>query len=134
MSSVPVQFLINVLPIPQCPALPVFEPITDCSEVQVNVETTFEFFVDNQCDPDLSILTDIVLTTSLPGLKPGNFTLTDDQLYAYLPVTWTPQDNQIGQQDICAIAFTRYVFFHCRRRFVVSEYFEVNGFSLTNIV
>ena len=108
MSSVPVQFLINVLPTPQCSVLPLFEPITDCSEAQINVEITFEFYVENQCDPDLSILTDIVVTTSLSGLKTGNLTVTSDELYAYLPVTWTPQDNQIGQQDICAIAFTRY--------------------------
>lgn len=111
MSSVPVQFLINVLPTPECPSLPLFEPITTCSEAQTNIEFTFEFYVENRCDPDISTLTDIVLTTPLPGLKTGNFTFTNDELYAYLPVTWIPQDNQIGQQDICAIAFTRCVFF-----------------------
>jgi hypothetical protein len=108
MSSVSVQFLIYVLPTPKCSLLPLFDPITDCLEAQINVSMTFDLYVQNLCDPDISYITDIVLSTPIIGMQISNITSS----YAYITFTWIPLTNQIGSQQLCTIAFTWFISFY----------------------
>ena len=111
MSSVPVQFLIHVLPTPRCSDLPVFESFGDCFEVQIGVPISFEFYAQNLCDPDVSTITDIVISFPIQGLKMTSFGTIADDLFAVASFIWTPEANQIGPQEFCTIAFTRFYFF-----------------------
>ena len=107
MSSVPVQFLIYVLPIPQCPTPPEFITSLDCLEVQVGVTMTFTVYAMNQCDPDISTVTDIIVSKTISGVTAGTVTQASDDSYASLTLTWTPQANQLGSQTLCVLAYTR---------------------------
>ncbi|CAF1142938.1 unnamed protein product [Rotaria sordida] len=106
MSSVPVQFLIYVLPTPQCSSIPEFTLSVDCLEAQIGVPMNFVLYATNDCDPEESRIADIVVSKSIPGMKAGNLTQASDQSYAWVIYTWTPQSNQYGPQQFCAIAFT----------------------------
>lgn len=108
MSSVPVQFLIYVLPIPQCPTPPDFVTSLDCLEVQVGVPITFTIYALNECDPDFSTVMNIMVTDSISGVTAGTIVYASDDSYAYVSYTWTPQANQLGSQEMCVMAFTTY--------------------------
>lgn len=107
MSSVPVQFLIYVMPVPPCSLAPFIIPATDCYEVTVGVTTTFNLFVVNNCDPNVTDIADVVISKALTGLTMTNMTNwpTNDSLI-YCEFKWTPQSNQMGSQTFCTIAYT----------------------------
>ena len=108
MSSIPIQFLIYVLYNLSCYDEPVILPLTMCLEVQVGQPVSFTLYGMNLCDHNRIILSDILLTRVINGL-------TASQLYnsslsgslSYRTISWTPQNNQIGYQNFCAIAYTR---------------------------
>ena len=108
MSSVPVQFLIYVLAEPSCPDPPTIIPLSDCLEVTVGVQKSFELYVMNPCDSNVSKIVDIIVSNPIDGMDNGNLTdsPTNDSL-SYIPYTWTPRTDQIGQHQICATAYTK---------------------------
>ena len=108
MSSVPVQFLIEVLPTPDCSQPPLILPLTDCLEAQVNVPINFTLYVMNFCNKTVSIITDLIPTISITGMQVSDLinSMTNTSL-SYIILTWTPQSNQLGSQEFCAIAYTR---------------------------
>lgn len=108
MSSVPVQFLIYVLPTPNCQLKPLVYDLLDCYEAQVGVPFKIQIIAENLCDPDDAIVSDIVITDSIPGLAGGTLVQNADQSVASANFTWTPQTNQIGPQTFCFMAFTRF--------------------------
>ncbi|CAF4830281.1 unnamed protein product, partial [Rotaria sp. Silwood1] len=107
MSSVPVQFLIYVMPEPTCSISPVIIPLTGCLEVKVGTMKTFNISIINQCDPDVSDIADLIVSNGITGMQAGNLTYssTNDSLL-YVTFTWTPQLSQLGSQILCTIAFT----------------------------
>ncbi len=111
MSSVPVQFLIYVSPEPVCPEAPVFIPPTGCLEMTAGVKTNFNIFVLDLCDPTIVGIADIVVAQSSSGMALSSLqsSSTNTSLF-YKTLTWTPQANQIGPQQLCMIAYTRYTF------------------------
>ncbi len=111
MSSVPVQFLIYVMANLSCTELPVFLPLTNCFEVQVGTPVNLTLYVMNTCNRTRSIITDIIDTVSINGMKISNLTnSTTNASLSYVVLNWTPQSNQIGSQQFCAIAYTKSVF------------------------
>lgn len=108
MSSVPVQFLIYVLPLPNCTIAPIIQAVNGCLEVQVGIPMSFNIYVINLCNQSIANLTDLVISKSINGMTAGNLTMsaTDPSLYS-APFTWTPQSNQVGSQQLCTIAYTR---------------------------
>jgi hypothetical protein len=108
MSSVPVQFLIYVLPQPTCSKAPLILPVNGCLEVQAGISMSFNLYAINLCNSSVATLTDIVVSSGITGMSAGNLTdsLTNSSLY-YVTFTWTPQANQVGSQELCTIAFTR---------------------------
>ena len=108
MSSVPVQFLIYVLPIPQCSLLPVILPLSSCLEVQVGIPINVTLFTMNKCNRSRTIITDISLSMGINGMNSSQlFNSTTNTSLSYITLNWTPQSNQIGSQDFCAIAYTK---------------------------
>ncbi|CAF1201607.1 unnamed protein product [Rotaria sp. Silwood1] len=111
MSSVPVQFLIYVQPQPACSIEPVIIPLDRCLEVQAGVTISFNLSAINLCDQSVATLIAIIVSSGISGVTYGNLThsSTNSSIY-YVMFTWTPQANQIGVQQLCTVAYTRYNF------------------------
>jgi hypothetical protein len=108
MSSVPVQFLIYVMPEPTCPQAPIIIPPTGCLEVTVGVATNLTLFAMNLCDPTAVDIADVIVSQGITGMHVGNLTTWPaNASLAYMTLTWTPQANQLGPQQLCTIAYTR---------------------------
>jgi hypothetical protein len=108
MSSVPVQFLIHVLPEPTCSVAPVIIPVASCLELTVGVLISFNITALNLCDSNDTVIADIVVASEIIGIQVGNLTnsSTNTSLF-YETFTWTPQANQIGPQQLCMTAYTK---------------------------
>lgn len=108
MSSVPVQFLIYVMPEPECLDIPTILPLSDCLEATVGVARSFNLSVLNSCDIETSNVTEILISPRVPGMQVGNLTQspTNSSLFS-ATLIWTAQANQIGLQQLCMIAYTR---------------------------
>lgn len=107
MSSVPVQFLIYVLPTPTCTILPVILSLTDCLEVQVGVTMSFTLFTMNLCNSTVTI-TDIIISKAISGMTAGSVTnSTINKSLSYIPLSWTPQANQVGSEELCVFAYNK---------------------------
>lgn len=108
MSSIPVQFLIYVMPEPVCTTPPVIFPLEECLEVPVGVQKRFNITILNLCDPKDTRIDDLVITKTINGLQVGNLTISS--IYAtlsHVSFAWTPLINQIGSQELCMIVYTR---------------------------
>lgn len=111
MSSIPVQFLINVLPLPECSLLPVILPIISCLEVQVGEPVNLTLFAINNCNTSRTIITDIFISMGMAGMTSSDLVNdTTNASVSYITINWIPQSDQIGPQILCAIAYTEYKF------------------------
>ena len=107
MSSVPAQFLIYVMATPQCPVQPTIQPLGDCLEVSVGVTRTFTLTIQNMCDPNVTDIADLFVSRTISGMQEGNLTASlVDPSVLYVNFTWTPQLDQVGPQQLCAVAYT----------------------------
>lgn len=108
MSSVPVQFLVYILPEPTCPTEPIIIPLQGCLEVAVGSPKNFTIFVQNLCNPNTIKIVDMIVSPAINGMQMSNLTQvpTNSSLY-YVTFTWTPQASQIGLQEMCMVAYTR---------------------------
>ena len=108
MSSVPIQFLIYVLPAPSCSTPPYIIPLTGCLEAQVNVSVNYTLHVMNYCNRTRTVVTDLITTVGIPGMKVSNLTnSTTNTSLVSVTLTWIPQSSQIGSQQFCAIAYNK---------------------------
>jgi hypothetical protein len=108
MSSVPVQFLIYVMPEPTCSIAPVIIPLASCLEVTVGVSRIFNISVLNLCDPNTVDISDIIISNGISGIQVGSLTAWSTNVsLVYTTFTWTPQASQMGLQQVCTIAYTR---------------------------
>ena len=107
MSSVPVQFLIYIIPKPVCSIAPVFIPIAGCLEATVGVTKSVDIYVMDLCTSTTIDIADIFITYSSAGMQLGtlNQSSANASLF-YKTLTWTPQANQVGRQELCLVAFT----------------------------
>jgi hypothetical protein len=95
------------MPQPTCPNEPVIIPLSGCLQVTVNVSQSFDIYALNSCNPNISNITGIIVSLEIAGMQESNLTqvLTNTSLY-YVTFTWTPQENQIGLQELCIFAYT----------------------------
>ena len=108
MSSVPVQFLIYVLPQSSCSIKPIIFPLSGCLEVRVGVSVSFNIAAINLCDPNVATLSSIIVSSGITGMTNGYLTnSTTNSSISYITFTWTPQANQVGSQQLCTVAYTR---------------------------
>ena len=108
MSSVPVQFLIYVTSAPACAQASVFLPLTGCLEVTVGISLSINLSVLNLCNPTVSSIADVIVTSLGDGMTIGSLqqSTTNTSLY-YKTLTWIPQTNQVGLQQLCMTAYTK---------------------------
>ena len=107
MSSVPVQFLIYVMPQPTCSLQPVIVPVNGCMEITVGVAISFNITVINSCDPNVSDLADLIIVSGSSNIN--NDPLTDsatNDSFAYMTFYWTPDTTDLGSQQLCLVAYT----------------------------
>ena len=109
MSSVPIQFLIYVMPEFICSKPPLIIPLSGCLELTANVPRTFNLTVLNQCNPNITRITNITVTNETLGFQIGNLVPSPtDASLNYVTLSWTPQTTQVGFQKLCLIAHTEY--------------------------
>ena len=107
MSSVPVQFLIYVMPEPGCLQAPSIIAFAGCLEASIGIPKIFNITVLNKCDPNDTAVTDLMVSRNINGMQAGNLTTSLNNLsLSSMTFTWTPQANQIGSQQMCVIAYT----------------------------
>ena len=109
LSSVPVQLLIYILPLPSCPNPPVIVPFIGCTEVQIGVFASFNIYAQNLCDDNVAVITDIVVSSGITGVSADDLDVdSNNSSFVFVNYTWTPTEYQIGEQTMCVIAYTRY--------------------------
>ena len=106
MSSVPVQFLINVMDQPTCGLPPTIFPLTRCLEGQVNVPISFNLSAMTQCDPAVSDINTITFASAPTGVNVTDTSVSSNASVSYATFVWTPQASQVGRQQICFIVYT----------------------------
>lgn len=107
MNSVPVQFLIYVMPQPICGLPATIVPLEGCLEVTVGVSINFNLSVINSCDPNAFEIADVVISSETIGVKVENLTESpSNSSLVSATLSWIPQANHIGPQQLCLIAYT----------------------------
>ncbi|CAF1161339.1 unnamed protein product [Adineta steineri] len=106
MSSVPVQFLIYVLPQPTCSKAPIITSDISCLQVQVGVNMSFNLYVTNLCNTSVATITDLISSGITDIIDNGLTDSPTNSSLSYVTYTWTPQSNDIGLQEMCAVAYT----------------------------
>jgi len=108
LSSVPVQLLIYVMDVPTCGLAPVILPFPRCMEVQVGVSISFNISAMTRCDPNVSDIDSIIVSSGIIGMNSSDtIESTTNASISYNIFTWTPTASQIGSQQLCVMAFTR---------------------------
>jgi hypothetical protein len=107
MSSIPVQFLIYVMPTPVCGLAPEMLPFSRCFDAEIGVQISFNVSAVTLCDPNVSGVNTILVTSTLAGV---NFSDTNDSptnaSVGYATITWTPQASELGLQQLCTVAYS----------------------------
>jgi hypothetical protein len=107
MSSVPVQFLIYVMPQPACGLAPVMLPFDSCLDVQVGVQISFNMSAMTLCNPNVSNVNNIFVASGISGMSVNNLTESSTNAsVSYVTFTWTPSASQLGSQQLCVLAYT----------------------------
>lgn len=106
MSSIPVQFLVYVTNA-ACGLAPVILPPNVCFDVQVGTPLSFNLSAMTTCNPNVSDINSIKVTSGIVGLSLSNITNSrTNASVSYVTIRWTPQANQVGSQRLCLIAYS----------------------------
>jgi hypothetical protein len=107
MSSIPVQFLIYVMAQPACGLAPIILPLSRCLDVPVGVLVNFNLSAATLCNPNISDINTIMVTTDISGMNTSDTinSLTNASI-SYAMFTWEPQTSQLGSQQLCTVAYT----------------------------
>ncbi|CAF4760904.1 unnamed protein product [Rotaria sp. Silwood1] len=114
LSSVPVQFLVNVIAPPACSIPPevVGIPVEEaCIPVTVGQTFNSQLIAINNCGSTVTIVD--IATLSFTGMVKGNIIQLNRTTY-YKTLSWIPTTDQLGFQVMCAMAFDSITL---RRRF-----------------
>ena len=107
MSSVPVQFLIYVMPQPTCGLAPVVIPLSRCLDVQAGVSINSNISAMTLCNPNVSDIDTILVSSAPTGVNDSEtLDLTSNASVSYSTISWTPSGDQLGPQQLCFMAFT----------------------------
>ena len=108
LSSVPVQFLVQVVNTSSCaipPEVVGIPPEDSCTSVIVGQTYSSQLIAINNCGASVSI--DDIATLSFAGVIQSNITTLNFITY-YKSFSWTPTASQLGYQVMCAMAVDRY--------------------------
>lgn len=112
MSSVPVQFLINVRSVSSCSSPPLLTgPVSQtgqCVGIQVGQTYIIQLIAQNFC-PNSTTIKDIA-TLSFPIVVKTPIVQNTTTLWS-ISLTWIPTASSVGSQILCAVAIDRSVFY-----------------------
>ncbi|CAF1276497.1 unnamed protein product [Adineta ricciae] len=101
-SSVPIQFLIQIVSTPICPLKPTIEMnLANCTAVEVGIQFNFALNVTIGCSG--TTITDVNTNPPLYMYK-GTLTRIGSTTVWTISQTWIPTSDQLGSQVYCAIA------------------------------
>ncbi|CAF1402365.1 unnamed protein product [Adineta ricciae] len=101
-SSVPIQFLIQIVGTPVCPLKPTIEMnLANCTAVEVGVQFNFALNITIGCSG--TTITDVNTNPPLYMYK-GTLTRIGSTTVWTISETWIPTSDQLGSQVYCAIA------------------------------
>ncbi|CAF4031459.1 unnamed protein product, partial [Rotaria magnacalcarata] len=103
LSSVPIQFLVDVVAPSPCTTPPEVYELSEasCTPITVGQTYTSQLIAINYCGASVTI-TDIA-TLSFPGMIRGNLIQYNSTVY-YATLSWTPTIGELGYQVMCAMA------------------------------
>ncbi|CAF1329040.1 unnamed protein product [Adineta steineri] len=102
LSSVPIQFLIQIIALPTCYSKPIITSNASTNTIiPVGVSYTFTLTIKSGC-PDVSIV-DYFRAPPL-NMRKSNITFNGINNVSSVTETWTPSSDQIGSQTYCSIA------------------------------
>ncbi|CAF4134926.1 unnamed protein product [Rotaria magnacalcarata] len=103
LSSVPIQFLVEVVAPSPCTTPPEVYELSEasCTPITVGQTYTSQLIAINYCGASVTI-TDIA-TLSFPGMIRGNLIQYNSTVY-YATLSWTPTIGELGYQVMCAMA------------------------------
>jgi hypothetical protein len=104
-SSVPVQFLIEIVASPTCPSISsISSNISKCSAIYVGVQFNFTLTITPGCSN--TTIVDLFSTPPLQMYK-NNLTRIGTSNVWTVMHTWTPTTDQVGSQIYCALAIDK---------------------------
>lgn len=105
-SSVPIQFLIQVVGTPVCPLKPIITAnLSECTAIQVGVQFNFTLTIKQGCS---GTTVDDVFTMPPLYMYKGDVTRIGSTNVWTISETWIPDILQLGSQVYCAVATDRY--------------------------
>ena len=107
LSSVPVQFLVQVVAPYTCTEPPdIIGGSTgdSCISAQINETLSFQLIAKNNCGSSVTIVD--IATLPFPGVTKSHLIKSSSKTY-YKNFTWTPTATEIGYQVLCAMAVDR---------------------------
>ena len=101
-SSVPNQFLIEIIDTPSCSPKPVItSTLSQCTAVRVGVQFSFTISIAQGCS---GTLIDDVFRVPPLNMVQGTITQVGTSTVWSVDETWTPTDEQVDLQVYCAVA------------------------------
>jgi hypothetical protein len=105
-SSIPIQFLIEIVATPICPLKPTINSnLSSCTPIQVGIQFNITILITQGCSG--TTIVDFVRMPPLNMYK-GELTQVGSSNVWTITETWIPTSDQIGSQAYCAIAIDRY--------------------------
>ena len=105
LSSVPIQFLIQIIGTPTCPSKPVIESnLSDCTAIEVGIPFNFTVTIKQGCSGTTII--DYFRTPPLNMYKSELTQVGSSNIWTITEM-WTPESTQVGSQAYCAQATDR---------------------------
>lgn len=105
-SSIPIQFLIQIVAAPLCPLKPTISSnLSVCTPIEVGIQLNITILITQGC-PGTTI-DDFFRMPPLNMYKSGLAQVGTSNVWTITEI-WTPTSDQIGSQAYCAIATDRY--------------------------
>ena len=102
LSSVPIQFLIQIIKTPTCLSKPVIESnLSDCTAIEVGIPFNFTVTIKQGCSGTTII--DYFRTPPLNMYKSELTQVGSSNIWTITEM-WTPESTQVGSQAYCAQA------------------------------
>jgi hypothetical protein len=104
-SSVPIQFLIQIVATPVCPLKPTISSnLSSCTAIEVGIQFNITILIEEGCSG--TTIDDYFRMPPLYMYKDGLTQVGSSNIWT-ITETWTPTNAQIGSQVYCAVATDR---------------------------
>ena len=82
-------------------------PLQRCLDVRVGIQISFNMYAMTLCNPNISDIDTITVSNGPDKINVSDtMTLVTNASVSYAIFTWTPLISQVGQQQLCVLAYT----------------------------